>query len=136
MAEGGFTMHKWKTNNPELKRKVEETSTPLEDSMTYADQSLGTTKDVKILGLKWDQDKDTLAVKLITSKTEEAMQVTRIKVLSSTSAIFDPLGIVSPVPVVGKIFVTRNLSEKYLMGLTKEHRESMEENMETERKWK
>ena len=49
MAEGGFTMHKWKTNNPELKRKVEETSTPLEDSMTYADQSLGTTKDVKIL---------------------------------------------------------------------------------------
>ena len=73
MAEGGFTMHKWKANNPELRRKVEETSTPLEDSMTYAHQSLGTTKDVKILGLKWDQDKNTLAVKLITSKAEEAM---------------------------------------------------------------
>ena len=34
MAEGGFTMHKWKTNNPELRRKVEETNTPLEDSTT------------------------------------------------------------------------------------------------------
>ena len=34
MAEGGFTMHKWKTNNPELRRKVEETNAPLEDSMT------------------------------------------------------------------------------------------------------
>ena len=99
-------MHKWKTNNPELRRKVDKTSTPLEDSMTYAHQSLGTTKDVKILGLKWDQDKDTLAVKLITSKAEEAMQeVTKRKVLSSTSAIFDPLGIVSPVTVVGKILL-------------------------------
>ena len=106
MAEGGFTMHKWKTNNPELRRKVEETSSPLEDSMTYAHQSLGTTKDVKILGLKWDQDKDTLAVKLMTSKAEEAMQeVAKSKVLSSTSAIFDPLGIVSPVTAVGKILL-------------------------------
>ena len=79
-------------NNPELSRKVKETSTPLEDNMTYAYQALGTTKDVKILRLKWDHDKDTLAVKLITSKAEEAMQeVTKRKVLSSTSAIFDPL---------------------------------------------
>ena len=106
MTEGGFTMHKWKTNNPELRRKVGETSTPLEDSTTYAQQSFGTTKDVKILGLKLDQDKDTLAVKLITSKTEEAMQeINKRKVLSSTSAISDALGILSPVTVVGKILL-------------------------------
>ena len=104
-------MCKWKTSNPELRRKVEETSTPLEDSTTYAHQSLGTTKDVKILGLTRDQDKDTLAVKLITSKTEEPIQeVTKRKVTSSTSTIFDPLGIVSPVIVAsGEDLVTRNL---------------------------
>ena len=39
MAERRFTIHKWKTNNPELRRKVEETNTPLEDSTTYAQQS-------------------------------------------------------------------------------------------------
>ena len=64
----------------------------------------GNNQGCQNFGAEWDQDKDTLAVKLITSKAEEAMQeVTKRKVLSFTSAIFDPLGIVSPVTVVGKI---------------------------------
>ena len=66
----------------------------------------GNNQGCQNFGLKWDQDKDTLAVKLITSKAKEAMQeVTKRKVLSSTSAIFDPLGTVNPVTVVGKILL-------------------------------
>ena len=59
--------------------------------------------NTSMLGLSWDQFKDTINIsgcdKVVTS------DVTKRDVLHSVAAIFDPLGLLSPITFHGKIFL-------------------------------
>ena len=92
--EGGFELHKWHSNLADLE-------TVGTDDLTYAKIHLGTSrKQTKILGLLWEKDKDKLLVNLKKSNQEACTKRVILKTLASN---FDPLGIVSPVLLTGKL---------------------------------
>ena len=62
-AQGGFTLHKWHSNAPEL--DVDSTNQNSGTQETYAKQQLGVPQRGKgsLLGVSWDMEKDALEVK-------------------------------------------------------------------------
>ena len=96
----GFELHKWHSNYRALESVQEETDQRNSSSQTYAKKQVGTTNDeTKLLGLAWDKKDDTLAI----SFPEMPERVTKRTVLSGLASVYDPLGIVSPVLLTGKI---------------------------------
>ncbi|XP_044249366.2 uncharacterized protein [Drosophila takahashii] len=75
------------------------------------------------LGVNWNQHKDTLFFKFI--PRNNATRITKRSILSTASALFDPLGLLSPLVVVAKIL----LQELWLAGLQWD--ESVPENIHT-----
>ena len=104
MAEGGFKLHKWHSNIPEI---VETTDGDNSGNIpsTHTDQTVGTeTKDVKILGTPWNEQNDTFSIKIGEYTEKQASgPMTKRKMLSVVNGIFDLLGIVAPVTIVGKL---------------------------------
>ena len=93
--EGRFKLHKWHSNGRELKTDANSSE------LTYAKQTLGTSENqAKILGLSWDKLEDKLCVTLGHLRTSKC---TKRTILRSLASIFDPLGILSPVTLKGKI---------------------------------
>lgn len=67
--------------------------------MTFAKlQQPGELKD-SLLGVGWDKNKDVLSVKFPT----EEVRPTKRGVLSKLAKVYDPLGLVSPVILEGKV---------------------------------
>ncbi len=94
-----FTIHKWHSNAPELE-PISEVPTEPEET-TYAKSKLGGVEqpEGKLLGLPWNRKQDTLSVTL----TKEYDTATKIGVLSKMAKIYDPLGLISPTTLVGKL---------------------------------
>ena len=91
LERGGFHLTKWISN-------CEQTMT----SIDRADKSPSSSKTFEaeptfpsILGLQWNVDADNLEVCRVMQK-EIPLKITQRAVLSHVSAVFDPLGIVSP----------------------------------------
>ena len=102
-----FTLHKWKSNAPELEQQAKPED---HEEESFAKQQLGTkTSESKLLGLPWDPNADTLSV-CFPQQKEEA---TKRGVLSHLAKIYDPLGLVSPMTLSGK-FVFRDMCERKL----------------------
>ena len=112
LAEGGFKLRKWHTNDKEISRLISENESSKSDqnsankeaeSDSYAKETLGTQSQIKghkVLGLEWDCDKDTLRFdpeKL--SQTAVKLHPTKRNILSTLAGLFDPLGIISPITV-------------------------------------
>ena len=55
--------------------------------------------ETKVLGLPWKKDKDLLAVEI----PSEIQKLTKLTVLQKVASIYDPLGIISPPTIIGKI---------------------------------
>ena len=92
-----FTLHKWNSNEHEL--QPEEVNAQSDES-TYAKQQLGVkANESKILGLPWDNTKDRLKVVY----PQECGDVTKRVILASLAKIYDPLGLVSPTTLIGKL---------------------------------
>ena len=71
-----------------------------------------------ILGLMWDKREDTLEIQL---KMNENSSVTKRSILSQLSAIYDPLGVISPTIVGGgrgNVFTERFVMKR-LAGIRK-----------------
>lgn len=107
-GDGGFTLHKWHSNVPELENDPQEQSIDGNEDATFAKQQLETTtgEGCKLLGLWWDKVADTLSVAI---PVEEVVPTKR-GILSKLASIYDPMGLVSPVTVQGK-FLYREASE-------------------------
>ena len=91
LARGGFYLTKWISN-------CEQTMT----SIDQADKSPSSSKPFEVeptspsfLGLQWNNDADNLEICRGTQK-QIPVKITQRAVLSDVSAVFDPLGIVSP----------------------------------------
>ena len=102
-ADGGFQLHKWHSNVPSLGDEEENN----DGEITYAKQKLGAgIQSTKILGLYWNKQDDELAVKIPTSEHKN----TKRGVLKFLASIYDPLGVISPIMLVGKC-IFRELCE-------------------------
>ena len=100
--KGGFKLHKWHSNEPNL----ETNNRNSEKELNFAKEHLGTktNKETKILGLNWDKQRDTFRVEIPT----ESQRLTKRNILKSLASICDPF--ISPVLLIGKILF-RNLCD-------------------------
>lgn len=70
------------------------------EETTYAKQQLGSTaKECKLLGLAWNKDEDTVSVVFPDKRTNS----TKREVLGKLARVYDPLGLVSPMTLQGKL---------------------------------
>ena len=96
-AEAKFTMHKWNSNDPQLES---ENVVPVDEQQSYAKQQLGVKEgETKTLGLPWNKREDLIAVTF----PEEPVDVTKRGILRFLAAVYDPLGIASPIMLIGKL---------------------------------
>ena len=71
-------------------------------SYRYAKQQLGgDSTDTTMLGLKWNKSSDTLTVSFPT--VDSVSTTTKRTILSKLAKVYDPLGVVSPITLEGKI---------------------------------
>ncbi|XP_055610425.1 uncharacterized protein LOC129757284 isoform X1 [Uranotaenia lowii] len=90
LKSAGFELHNWKCNDPKTVIEEQNTST-------------------KILGLQWNTFKDLLS---ITNEIDIEAGTTKRNILAEVQKIFDPLGVISPVVVQGKILMQNIWSHK------------------------
>ena len=92
-----FTLHKWQSNEPQLEERP--VMLP-EKEKTFAKQQLGESLagGSSLLGLGWNKERD----QIIVSFPEWEAPLTKRGVLCKLASIYDPLGLVSPVTLVGK----------------------------------
>ena len=125
MKEGGFTLRKWKTNDEELAKEIaqrEGESEKKEQKTTgdpsYAQETLGAQSTAdgkgKVLGIAWDNERDTLEFDLgkVSKEIGKTSQTTKRGILSTLASLFDPHGLVSPVAVTAKILFQELCLEK------------------------
>lgn len=100
LQESGFTLRKWKSNSPEILKSVSRTTQTHTNTVT----EIGNTTH-KVLGLAWSDLDDEL---LYPSELDPVPRVlSKRKVLSSASSVFDPLGLLGPIIITAKMYVQR-----------------------------
>ncbi|XP_055632587.1 uncharacterized protein LOC129773061 [Toxorhynchites rutilus septentrionalis] len=95
----GFTLRKWKSNHDAVLDGVP--AELCDDRMAKELDSSSAT--VKTLGLVWEPVTDDFRFK--TPQWRNEPSITKRMVLADTARIFDPLGLISPVVVLAKIFL-------------------------------
>jgi len=93
LAAGGFELSKWSSNDPSALRELDLRS----DDRNDPDET------AKVLGLRWSPSPDALRVNV--PKIENLVTCTKRVVASATAKIFDPLGLLSPFTLTGKILM-------------------------------
>ena len=97
-ANATFTLHKWHSNVRELESSDKVNPEVLE---TFAKQQLGIPngEEASILGLPWKKKEDTIGVKFPPGPAEP----TKRGILGKVARIYDPLGLVAPMTLTGKL---------------------------------
>ena len=104
LASGGFNLTKFVTNNSDVLSSI-----PDENRAKEVKQ-LDLDSHSKALGIHWNVQTDELYF-LVNVDTEKA--VTRKSMLSTIASIYDPLGLVSPMVLVGKLLFQDATRLKY-----------------------
>ena len=94
LLQGGFNLTKYVVNDPELLMDV-----PAEDRAKEV-CVLNSDSGSKALGIHWNVLSDEFLFKGLSYQHE---QVTRRKMLSFVFSLFDPLGLISPLLIMGKL---------------------------------
>ncbi|CAB4002990.1 Pro-Pol poly [Paramuricea clavata] len=85
---------------------------PAVEDQTYAKEELGTKPaETKILGMKWDKAKDTLANDFRGCK--QTGEGTKRGMLQSIARVYDPLGVTSPLMLDAKEIYRKTCEEKH-----------------------
>ena len=101
--DASFTLHAWHSNVPLLEIGIDSK----DSDMTFAKlQQPGELKD-SLLGLGWDKKKDVLSVNFPT----EEVRPTKRGVFSKLAKVFNPLGLVLPATLEGKV-IYRDVSNE------------------------
>ena len=95
LALGKFDLHKWRSNATNFLYNLDTTTTN-EPLPIEVDSS------AKALGVLWNSLSDKFQ---FLYKTEFSTKITKRVVLSELAQLFDPLGLINPVVVLGKIFM-------------------------------
>lgn len=95
LSSGGFELHKWNTNVPQLLGK--------DFQMETESIELKIEQGSKLLGIWWKPANDSLHY--LAPVEEFNKRVTKRVMLSEMSKLFDPLGLVGPVVTLAKILI-------------------------------
>ncbi|XP_072177022.1 uncharacterized protein [Diadema setosum] len=99
LAEGGFKLTKWSSNNREVLNSI-----PKEDHAVEI-KDLDLKKEIlpteRALDVQWDPEKDRLGFKL----KEKSRKATRRNILSVMSSVYDPFGIAAPYVLKAKMIL-------------------------------
>ncbi|GFU71180.1 DUF1758 domain-containing protein [Trichonephila clavipes] len=91
---GGFELHKWVSNSPELLKDLSASSYVFDKEFQDA--------PVKTLGMLWDPKVDCLTYKI---KISDEVNFSKRDVLSEITRLYDPLGLIGPIVTKAKIFI-------------------------------
>lgn len=100
----GFHSHKWLSNSTEFLEKISE----VPQSQTFDIEIENVSS--KVLGLSWRPIDDFFTISVPIAPTCE--NLTKRKALSIIAQMFDPLGLIGPVILLGKIFIQKLWKEK------------------------
>lgn len=101
-----FHLHKWHSNVTELELTKE---TEIGDDLRYAKQQLRIKpRECRLLGLKWNKLTDEVEVTI----PEEVAQPTKRGILGKVARIYDPLGLIAPITLQGKLLYRDACEEK------------------------
>lgn len=103
-ASAGFKFKKWASNRDEILLAIPEESRELNVPV-----SLDPEKLIKTLGIQWNQTDDVFTFSI---NFQDPEKPTKRSTLSSIAKLFDPLGFLSPIIVMAKIFMKRVWSPK------------------------
>lgn len=92
LKAGGFKLQKWSANSEEI----------LQNLSTLA-STRELQSEARTLGLTWHPASD--AFKFHVSRSDPIIKFTKRAILSRVAQLFDPLGWLSPVTIIGKIFI-------------------------------
>ncbi|KAL0883911.1 hypothetical protein ABMA27_015979 [Loxostege sticticalis] len=101
---GGFEMRSWISNVPEALALVPK---ELHSDSGAADVNLPPDHDVGALGVKWNPFNDTLGFRTGHKFTGSQSQLTKRGLLSSVMSVYDPLGLLMPVVIQGRILIQK-----------------------------
>ncbi|KAL0850873.1 hypothetical protein ABMA28_006783 [Loxostege sticticalis] len=101
---GGFEMRSWISNVPEALALVPK---ELHSDSGAADVNLPPDHDVGALGVKWNPFNDTLGFRTGHKFTGSQSQLTKRGSLSSVMSVYDPLGLLMPVVIQGRILIQK-----------------------------
>jgi len=93
----GFNLRKWISNIPEIIVSIENSE---ENKVLCIEEN----ESIKTLGLQWDPNRDEFKFNLFCEKINK---INKRSVLSVLAKIYDPLGWLSPVIIVGKLFMQK-----------------------------
>ena len=99
LKEGGFKLRKWNSNNKELMDRI-----CAEENENSFEQGKNCLWLRKVLGINWDIEKD-----LFVFDFDEIVQLakdlkfTKRNLLKINATLFDPLGLISPITLQGKL---------------------------------
>ena len=100
MEEGGFHLHKWHSNIPEVEAPLSASGNALTSTVSPA--------YAKILGVPWNKTEDMLKIGFMKPlKEANDNKLTKRKILSAINGIFDLLGISAPVVITGKVLYSQ-----------------------------
>lgn len=100
LSGGGFSLQKWSSNSEEILKEINEGQEDNRENLKLKIDDV-----MKILGLTWNRKSDEFeyAVQL----PPLSPPVTKRKVISEISRLFDPLGWLAPVIISAKIFIQK-----------------------------
>lgn len=103
LGKGGFNVTKYVVNNDQLLTAVPEMDRTLDR------KKLQSNSHSKVLGLTWNVSDDSIVFDV---NVPTAEHITKRVILSSVSSLFDPLGLITPVLIPGRILFQDAVREK------------------------
>ena len=100
LAKGGFHLAKWISNCEQAMTSIDQADKSPSSSKTFKAEPTSPS----ILGMQWNVDADNLEV-CRGMQEEIPLKITQRAVLSHVSAVFDPLGIVSPFTIIMRLLL-------------------------------
>ena len=94
MSQGNFNLREWYTNSPIVTEAAK-----IDGRSGKEDNS------VKVLGVEWNPKSDEMSVKI--ASMEDDSKLTKRNIVSTISKTFDPLGILLPVTLSGKLLIQK-----------------------------
>lgn len=99
LGSSGFVLRKWRCSNQVVIRQFPDMK---EDEVTIGSEE----EDISsVLGLKWNARADTFCFRVKESKP--TAKITKRIMLSEVARLYDPVGFLSPVTIIGKIFIQK-----------------------------
>ena len=94
LVKGGFPLGKHMVNDPELLRSIPEEDRAKEAKVVAEDMRC------KALGIRWEVGSDSLSY---TRTAKEESVLTKREMLSKVAAMYDPLGLIIPIVILGRM---------------------------------